>query len=78
MKNSHPELTQAINQQRQTEAAKTARLRALRLAKEAADKQTAMHEAAANPGKSKRRRRGSAIAATEAERSEPANGSARG
>jgi hypothetical protein len=32
---------------RQAEAAKTARLRALRLAKEAADKETANHEAAA-------------------------------
>ena len=75
---SHPELTQSPNQQRQTEATKIARLRALRLAKEAADKQTAMHEAAANLGKSKSRRTESAIAATEAERSEPADESARG
>ena len=66
---SKPELPQTINQ-RQTEAAKIARLRALRVAKEAADKQTAMREAA-TPGKSKRRRTGGPIAATEADRSEP-------
>ena len=53
---SDAESTQAINHQRQAEAAKTTRLRALRLAKEAADKEAAVREAAANPGKSKRRR----------------------
>jgi hypothetical protein len=41
---------------RQTEAAKTSKLRALRLAKEAADKETAAQEAAAKPAKSPRRR----------------------
>ena len=74
---SRSELTPVTNQLRQTEAAKTARLRALRLAKEAIEKETALREAAINPGKSKSRRTGSAIAATEAERSEPADESAR-
>jgi hypothetical protein len=40
---------------RQIEAAKTSRLRALRLAKEAAAKEAAAREAAANPGKSAKR-----------------------
>lgn len=50
----------ASDSARQTEAAKTNRLRALRLAKEAADKEAAMAaaalEAAAKLGKSPRRR----------------------
>jgi hypothetical protein len=46
----------APNDQRQAEAAKTSRLRTLRLAKEAADKEAAAHEAAANPAKTPKRR----------------------
>jgi hypothetical protein len=41
---------------RQIEADKTSRLRALRLAKEAQDREAAVRAAAANPSKSKRRR----------------------
>jgi hypothetical protein len=41
---------------RQAEAAKTSRLRALRLAKEAADKEAAAREAAAKPMKPTKRR----------------------
>lgn len=74
---SHTELPQSISHQRQAEAAKTARLRALREAKEAADKETALREAAAKPIKPKRRPAGSTTAATEADRSEPTDGSAR-
>jgi hypothetical protein len=44
------------DERRQLEAAKTSRLRALRLAKEAADKEAAAREAAANPAKLTRRR----------------------
>jgi len=46
----------ASDSARQTEAAKTSKLRALRLAKEAADKETAAQEAAAKPAKAPRRR----------------------
>jgi hypothetical protein len=42
---------------RQIEAAKTSRLRALRLAKEAEDREAAAREAAANPPKAALRRR---------------------
>ena len=52
---------------RQAEAAKTSRLRALRLAKEAADKETAAREAAAKPAKSPRRRVRTALPAGQAE-----------
>lgn len=41
---------------RQAEAAKTSRLRALRLAKEAADKEAAAHAAAMQPAKPSRAR----------------------
>jgi hypothetical protein len=60
---------------RQTEAAKTNRLRALRLAKEAEDRETAAREAAAAPPKAALRRRVRATASAakpEAVKSEPA------
>jgi hypothetical protein len=44
------------DERRQAEAAKTNRLRALRLAKEAADREAAAREAAASPAKPARRR----------------------
>jgi hypothetical protein len=46
----------AGDERRQAEAAKTSRLRALRMAKEAADREAAVREAAANPVKPARRR----------------------
>jgi hypothetical protein len=49
-------LNPATDQRRQTEADKTSRLRALRLAKEAAEKEAAVREAAAKPAKPARRR----------------------
>lgn len=49
-----PDATYA--ERRQIEAAKTSRLRTLRLAKEAEDRETAAAAAAANPGKPARRR----------------------
>lgn len=48
--------TPAGDDQRQAEAAKTSRLRALRLAKEAAEKEAAAREVAANSAKPARRR----------------------
>ena len=47
---------QANDDPRQAEAAKTSRLRALRLAKEAVDKEAAARAAAAQPPKSSRSR----------------------
>ena len=49
------------NDRRQAEAAKTSRLRGLRLAKEAAEKEAAAHKAAANPDKPARSRVRAAI-----------------
>jgi len=46
----------AGDESRQAEAAKTSRLRALRMAKEAADKEAAALEAAANAAKPAKRR----------------------
>ncbi len=48
------------NDRRQMEADKTARLRALRLAKEAEDRETAARLAAANPKTPRRRHRAAA------------------
>lgn len=62
-------VTPANDDARQAEAAKTSRLRALRLAKEAAEKQAADREAAANAGKAPKRR---VRAALPADRPEPA------
>ena len=45
-----------VDDGREAEAAKTSRLRALRLAKEAVERETAAREAAANAGKPARRR----------------------
>jgi hypothetical protein len=55
MKNK-AKFVQAGDDSRQAEAAKTNRLRALRLAKEAADKEAAARAAADNPPKPTRRR----------------------
>ncbi len=52
---------------RQSEAAKTSRLRALRLAKEGADKEAAAQKAAAEAGKSPKRRARAAKAPNPAE-----------
>lgn len=52
---------------RQAEAAKTSRLRALRLAKEAAEKEAAERAAATNPGKAPRRRVRAALPADQPE-----------
>ena len=52
----NPKLATPVNASREAEIAKTARLRLLRLAKEAADKEAAAREAAASTGKSRRRR----------------------
>ena len=57
-KKANPKAPKADDPARQAEAAKTARLRALRLAKEAADKETASRDAAAaQVGRSEPRRR---------------------
>ena len=53
---SKPKFIPASDDQRQAEAAKTSRLRALRLAKEAADKEAAALEAAAKAAKPPKRR----------------------
>jgi len=53
---SNAKFVPAIDPARQTEAAKTSRLRALRLAKEAADKETAARDAAARLAQPKKRR----------------------
>jgi hypothetical protein len=52
-----PKHSPANRDLRQTEADKTSRLRALRLAKEAQDREAAAQAAAANPPKPARRRR---------------------
>ena len=60
--------TRPVDDRRDAEAAKTSRLRALRLAKEATDKEMAAREAAANPGKSPKRRVQPASSANSSER----------
>jgi hypothetical protein len=60
MKNK-AKLVRAGDDQRQVDAAKTSRLRALRLAKEAADKEAAARAAADNPAKPTRRRAKTAV-----------------
>lgn len=52
-----PVLAATLSAQREAEAAKTARLRALRLAKEAADKEAAARDAAAVAATPRPRRR---------------------
>ena len=52
-----PRLAEAVSAAREAEAAKTNRLRALRLEKEAADKEAAAREAAAATAISRARRR---------------------
>lgn len=54
-KQIHVKATRADEDAKQLEAAKTARLRAVRLAKEAADRDAAKRELAAAPPKSRRR-----------------------
>lgn len=56
-KRENPKVVKPGDDARQAEAAKTTHLRALRLAKEAADKNAANREAAAKASKSKPRRR---------------------
>ena len=61
--NSKSKFTPPSDSARQAEAAKTSRLRALRLAKEAEDKETAAREAAVAAAQPKRRRARTAAAA---------------
>ena len=61
--NTKSKFTPASDSVRQAEAAKTSRLRALRLAKEAEDKETAAREAAVAAAQPKRRRARTAAAA---------------
>ena len=56
-KRANPKTVKAGDAAQQAEAAKTMRLRALRLAKEAADKDVANREAAAKAARSEPRRR---------------------
>ena len=62
-------ISPVTDERRQIEAAKTSRLRALRLAKEAAEKEAAAQDALANSGKAAKRR---VRTAPQADQAEPA------